>query len=173
MRRIVDDLRTYARLARYEPARERVPLAALVANVIDAHAEVIEASGATVHIDGDLPIVVGDATLIEWILTQLVDNALAFVQSDRVAEVRIGATVTGDRVRLSVTDRGPGILRDNQARVFHLFERLGRDDVAGSGIGLPIAQRSAELMGTRVRLESELGEGSTFSIELPLARGAS
>jgi signal transduction histidine kinase len=87
--------------------------------------------------------------------------------------VRITATVVDDRVRLSVIDRGPGILRDNHARIFHLFERLGGTDGLGSGIGLPIAQRAAELMGTRVRVESEFGEGSTFCVDLPRARGAS
>jgi signal transduction histidine kinase len=131
----------------------------------------IAASEATVTVDRGLPTVLGDTTLINWIVGQLVDNALTFHRAGSPPEVRISAVLVGDRVRVSVSDRGPGILRDNQARIFHLFERLDRTDELGSGIGLPIAQRAAELMGSRVRVESELGEGSTFSVDLPPARG--
>jgi signal transduction histidine kinase len=66
-----------------------------------------------------------------------------------------------------VRDNGVGILRDDQARAFDLFERLGRDDTAGHGIGLPIAQRAAELLRTRIVVESIPGEGSVFSLKLP------
>jgi len=173
MRRLVDDLLVYARLAAYEPARERVPLDQVVAASVERHRATIASTGATVSIDRDLPTVLTDRTLIEWVLGQLVDNALTFHQDGTPPEVRIGAALVGDRVRVAVSDKGIGILRDNQARIFHLFERLDRSDSLGSGIGLPIAQRAAELMGTRIRVDSELGEGSIFSIDLPAARGMS
>lgn len=171
LRCIVDDLGTYARLANYETARERVPLTRAVATVLAAQQSAIETTNAGVQVDPDLPAVIGDPTLIEWILTQLVDNALRFASAGAPPQVHISAPLAGDRVRLTVSDRGPGILRDNQARIFHLFERLGHTETPGSGIGLPIAQRAAELMGSRVRVESELGEGSSFTVELPQARG--
>ncbi len=171
LRCIVDDLGTYARLANYETARERVPLTRAVAAVLAAQQSAIETTNASVQVDPDLPAVIGDPTLIEWILTQLVDNALRFASAGTPPQVHISAPLAGDRVRLTVSDRGPGILRDNQARIFHLFERLGHTATPGSGIGLPIAQRAAELMGSRVRVESELGEGSSFTVELPQARG--
>jgi signal transduction histidine kinase len=173
MRRMVDDLRVYAQLSSYEPARERVPLDPLLDAMVKRLQPSIASSDATVTVDRDLPTVLGDTTLIDWIVSQLVDNALTFHQAGSPPEVHIGGARIGDRVRVSVSDRGPGILRDNQARIFHLFERLDRTDVRGNGIGLAIAQRAAELMGTRVRIESELGEGSTFSVDLPPAHAIS
>ncbi len=172
MTRIVGDLRTYARLVGYVPARDRVPLDDLVPRVLAEMQDRIRTLGATVIVSPQLPAVVGDATLLEWLLRHVLDNALTFSKPGEAPRVEISATTANGRATISVRDSGIGILRDYHARIFSLFERLDRHEYPGSGIGLPIAQRASELLGSRLRVESEPGAGSTFSFEVPLMRDA-
>ncbi len=172
MTRIVNDLRTYARLVAYVPARDRVPLDDLVPRVLAQMGERVQAAGGTITVSPQLPAVVGDATLLEWLLRYVLDNALTFAKPGQGPQVEISARTDNGRAVISIRDHGIGILRDYHARIFSLFERLDRHEYPGSGIGLPIAQRAAELLGTRLRVESEPGAGSTFSFDVPLMRDA-
>ena len=81
--------------------------------------------------------------------------------------------VDGARVRLKVTDGGRGLSADDIGRLFVPFERLGAGDtdIEGTGIGLALSRRLAEAMGGTVDVESTIGEGSTFWIELPQVEG--
>lgn len=170
MSRIVSDLRTYSQLVGYVAAHDRVVLDERVRRVLRELAPRISTTKAVVEVQPGLPAVVGDARLIEWIVLQLVDNALAFAKPGDVPRVTIGARVAAGRAQCFVRDEGIGILRDYHARIFGLFERLEPELHPGSGIGLPIAQRAAELLGARIRVESEPGVGSEFFLELPVVR---
>jgi PAS domain S-box-containing protein len=120
--------------------------------------------------------VVGDATRVKQILTNLLSNAVKYnreggrvVVSARAAE-RPGHP-EGDVVEIAVQDNGLGL---SEAQIEHLFEpfnRLGREasGVAGTGIGLVISRRLAEGMGGELRVASEEGQGSTFTLVLPSA----
>lgn len=170
MSRIVGDLRTYSHLVGYDFVRERVPLEVVVRGVIDELSASIRDSSATIQIAHPLPIVLGDATLLHFIFSNLISNALAFHSPGEPPHVRIAATTDDSRATIAVSDKGIGILRDNHARIFSLFERLDRHEPPGSGVGLPIAQRAAELLSSRIRVESEPEAGSTFSFSLPVVK---
>jgi len=81
-----------------------------------------------------------------------------------------GHTAEGNRLRIKVSDTGPGIAAEDLEKLFTPFERLGAENtnVEGTGIGLAVSQRLVELMGGDIGVESELGQGSTFWMELPL-----
>gem|GEM_PF-3740861 len=170
MNRIVLDLRTYSHLVGYEFVRARVPLEIVVRGVIDELAARIRESNATVQIAHPLPTVIGDARLLHFIFSNLITNALSFHIPDEPPQVRIAATTDGARATIAVSDKGIGIVRDNHARIFSLFERLDQREPQGNGVGLSIAQRAAELLATRIRVESEPGAGSTFSFSLPVVK---
>ena len=170
MTRIVLDLRTYSHLVGYEFVRARVPLEIVVRGVIDELAARIRESNATVQIAHPLPAVIGDARLLHFIFSNLITNALSFHIPDEPPQVRIAATTDGARATIAVSDKGIGIVRDNHARIFSLFERLDQHEPQGNGVGLSIAQRAAELLATRIRVESEPGAGSTFSFSLPVVK---
>ncbi|MCX5767702.1 MAG: CHASE3 domain-containing protein [Gemmatimonadetes bacterium] len=170
MSRIVSDLRTYAQLVGYEPAHDRLALDDVVQRVLREFAPRLKTANGVVHVDLSLPHIVGDRRLLEWALVQLIDNALSFSKPGTAPAVYVGARASEGLATLYVRDEGIGILRDYHARIFGLFERLAPEMHPGSGIGLPIAQRAAELMGSRVQVESEPGVGSEFTLVLPLAR---
>jgi CheY-like chemotaxis protein len=88
--------------------------------------------------------------------------------------VLLSCAATDDqRLRIKVTDTGPGIRPEHLDMLFMPFERLGAEqsDVEGTGIGLALSRRLAEAMGGTLAVKSELGQGSTFWIELPIVEG--
>ena len=108
-----------------------------------------------------------DRSRIEQVVTNLLTNA---IRDGRGRPIGISLQVSASRVRLRVQDRGIGISRADQSRIFRAFERISsRDHVGGLGLGLYIGQRIAAAHGGALSVESELGHGAIFTLELPLA----
>lgn len=113
----------------------------------------------------------GDADRLEQAVAHVLDNAAKFGGPDGVVTV----TIARDHgyARVSVTDEGPGIPRADQERIFDRFVRLGHvltRSTQGAGVGLFIARRALSVMNGDVWVESEPGRGSTFHLQIPLAR---
>jgi two-component system, sensor histidine kinase and response regulator len=120
----------------------------------------------------DLPrTIAGDASRLRQILVNLLGNAVKFTDHGGIVlEARVESN-SGDDVALtfSITDTGIGIPKDKQARLFEHFFQVDASITrshGGTGLGLAISRRLAELMGGRIRVESELGRGSTFSVSI-------
>ena len=124
-------------------------------------------TGASVEgrIASDLPKVSGDPFRLRQALDNLVENALVHSGGDTVV---IGASATGDGVRLFVSDPGTGIPAAEQERIFESGVRLDAER-RGSGLGLAIVRAIAEAHGGTVTVSSSPGKGSTFMIVLPLS----
>ena len=113
--------------------------------------------------------VTGDATRVRQILINLLSNAVKYnVDGGRI---HVSAQVQGDWVELMVTDTGLGMSAEQMTLLFQPFNRLGREltGTEGTGIGLVISQRLAELMGGELRAVSHVGQGSSFMLRLPAA----
>jgi signal transduction histidine kinase/CheY-like chemotaxis protein len=123
-----------------------------------------------VDIAPDLPArIEGDPSRLRQILLNLVGNAVKFTASGHVA---IEVTRDGDLLRFSVSDTGPGIAPEVQAKLFSPFIQASAAVArrhGGTGLGLSICKRLIELMGGRIWIESPLGGGSRFIFQLPLA----
>lgn len=132
-----------------------------------AFAERVQSSGVQLRWrDGGLGLY-GDELLLGRLLHHLVGNAIEHAPGGRVL---VAARRCGEHVRLEVRDNGRGIARIHQARIFEEFVQLGDDRRERRlGLGLPICSRIAALMGSHIDVRSELGRGSTFSIDLPRA----
>ena len=133
----------------------------------------------SVFVSPDLPRwVFTDPTRLRQILLNLLGNAVKFSQAQegRRARVRlhVGPCMLADAtpgVQLSVIDNGIGISPQGQAKLFQPFTQADESTArkfGGTGLGLSITQRLVEMMGGRLSLQSTLGEGSTFTVELPL-----
>jgi len=115
----------------------------------------------------DLPLVQADASQLERVFSNLVENAVKFSPPDSPVVVS-GGTGSG-RVIVRVTDRGRGIAPSKQAHVFEPFFR-GREGREGSGLGLAISRGLVEANGGRVELQSAVGQGTSFTVSFPLVR---
>jgi two-component system, OmpR family, phosphate regulon sensor histidine kinase PhoR len=115
--------------------------------------------------------VMGDRTRLEQALVNLLDNAVKFNHPGGEVRVQAGPGSVG-RARIAVADTGIGIPSQDLSRIFERFYRVDRArsrDVGGTGLGLSIVKHIVERMGGAISVESRLGEGSTFTVNLPLA----
>lgn len=167
---LIQDLLNYARTGRGAVRAVPVPLAPLVHQLESTFDTRAAAIGARLEVTQPLATPLGDATLIEQILTNLIDNALKYHCRERTPEVRLSATPIGEQVLLQVADNGIGIAPEYQERIFQMFQRLhSQREYPGTGIGLAIVAKAVRAMGGGMSVESSPGEGSTFRVRLPAA----
>ena len=168
---LIEELLDYSRIGRRTVRAEPVPLGPLVTQLRVTFGDRIAASGGTLEAVEPLATPVGDRTLIERILANLVDNALTYRRPDVVPHVTLSATRHGRTLTLAVADNGIGVPPEYRERIFEVFARLHTDEeYPGTGIGLSIVRKAARLMGSNVIVESTEGAGSTFSLDLPAAQ---
>jgi signal transduction histidine kinase len=99
--------------------------------------------------------------------SNLLDNAVNFVAPGTIPYIRVRAEEKESRVRLWVEDNGIGLPRDAHARLFEIFQRFHSEDAfPGTGMGLAIVRKAVQRLGGEVGVESELGRGSRFWVEL-------
>ena len=166
---LIQDLLSYSRLSRTELKAATVDLESVLGEVLHQFSADIERSGAQMRIERPLPEVVGDHATLVNVLSNLISNALKFVEPGVRPRVSIRAEETGDKVRLWVEDAGIGIAPEYHDRIFRIFERLqGVENYPGTGIGLAIVKKGLERMGGQVGVDSAPGRGSRFYIDLRL-----
>ncbi len=116
----------------------------------------------------DLPSGRGDERRLTQVLINLVGNAIKFTDT---GEVAIKASASNGHYSVTVRDTGPGISEADQSKLFQEFQQADNSITrkkGGTGLGLAISKRIVEMHGGQIRLESQLGKGSTFSITLPV-----
>lgn len=122
------------------------------------------------HVTPGLPPVMAHYATLVQVVANLLTNAAKFVAPDTRPEVAVWAEACGVWARLWVADNGIGIAPEHRERIFGVFERLhGVETYPGTGIGLAIVRKGMERLGGRVGLESTVGGGSRFWIDLPPA----
>jgi signal transduction histidine kinase len=126
----------------------------------------IESSGAEVIIES-LPTVRGDVTAIGQVFSNLISNALKYLQPGRPGRIAIGGESTDDVAHYWIRDNGAGIAASSQPRLFQVFQRFHPHLASGEGMGLAIVKRIIERHGGKMWAESEEGVGTTFHMNLP------
>ncbi len=174
MLEITDDWLTLTRIEHKELCDQdaRTALAEVVAQVMQLAGPRAEAAGVTLHnaLPVDLPPVRGDTVAISTLLSNLVDNAIKY--NRRGGRVTVSATAASDVVTLAVSDTGLGIPAACVPRLFHEFYRVRAPEAretAGTGLGLAICKHIVSELGGTIAVDSVEGEGSTFTVRLPLA----
>jgi len=166
MEGLIDALLAYSRLQRHE-AKVRVvdptPMALRAAD----EARTRDGEAVMIEVAAPLLPVLAELVVLGQVLTNLIGNAAKFRREGVPVHVSVRAEQRAGRVRIWVEDDGIGIAPEHQARIFNVFERLhGQEAYPGTGIGLAIVKKGAELMGGSCGVESQPGRGSRFWIEL-------
>ena len=176
-RRLTNVINNILDFSRIESGRklfdfESCDLKELVSETLDAFTVHLRQNGFTLSYDqpqNSLPKVVIDPDAIALALTNLLDNAIKY--SGDVKEIKVSVTQSVRFVSVSVSDRGIGIAVDEQEKIFEKFYRIGAGlvhDVKGSGLGLSLVKHIVIAHQGRITVRSKPGEGSTFTIQLPI-----
>jgi len=171
--RLINDILDLSKIeaGRLELAIENVPVERTIREVLDALRPLAEKKSQTLSHEAEPTLAVrADASRIKQVLINLVGNAIKFTPNGGC--VKLGGRLVDGRVRLEVSDDGPGIPPEEKKRIFEAFYRLRQSGNAqeGTGLGLAITQRLVELHGAELGLESQPGQGSCFYFSLPFVQ---
>jgi two-component system phosphate regulon sensor histidine kinase PhoR len=169
--RLIDNVLDFARMERGPVAYEFLPgrLDEVVERALDVYRHRVEREGLrlSTKIDSDLPETMLDENAMTLLLLNLLENAVKYGRG----EIAVYLTRQGNRLRLVVGDQGPGIPPEEHRRIFDRFYRTRQargTNVRGSGIGLSLVKHIAEAHGGTVIVDSELGHGAAFIVDIPL-----
>jgi PAS domain S-box-containing protein len=174
--RLINDILDLDKMeaGRLELRREVLELGPLVDVVVAEMSGYAEAAGVGVDVDvGPCPPIHGDRDRLAQVLVNLLSNAIKFSPEGERVHLRAHPAPATGRLRVSVTDRGPGIARADVPKLFQKFHQLDPSDArrrGGSGLGLVIAKTLVEAHHGYIGVDSEVGRGSTFYFELPAHR---
>ncbi len=169
MSRLIQDLLDVTRLEAGQLSLNPNPQtpASLVREAVDFAQAQAEAAGLQVHLEvaDPLPPVLADRDRLLQVFSNLLGNALKFTPPG--GDIWVGAGLEGEQVRFQVRDTGPGLPPEALAHIFDRFWQASRTDNRGVGLGLSIVKGIVEAHGGQLRVESEPGQGSTFSFTIP------
>lgn len=166
MDRLINAILKLSRQGRRTLAPERLDTTAMVNGIVETLQHRIQKSGTELTVES-LPMLISDRVAIEQILSNIVENALKYLDPKRPGVIRVSGRVERERAIIEVTDNGRGIDPRDHERVFDLFRRSGVQDQPGEGIGLAHVRALAYRLGGIIEVKSALGEGATFRISLP------
>ncbi len=150
---------------------EPIDMNDLFAQLLKAAQFKVKEWGAAVDVDDALPGCRGDLAKTSQVFSNLVDNALKYLDPDRVGKIHVSGWTDGNMVTYCIEDNGIGIDPTHQKKIFEVFHRLNPDDSAGGeGLGLSIVMRILDRLNGSIRVESEPCKGSKFFVSLPTAR---
>jgi PAS domain S-box-containing protein len=167
---LIEDLLAYSRVGRRDVRREPLDVGAIADAVAATLAPRIIETGASLGVESSIGVPLGDPTLLQQVLLNLMSNGLTYSRPEVPPEITVRSIRHGDHVEVTVEDNGIGISPEHHERVFEVFARLHtEDEIPGTGIGLAIVRKAARLMDGEVSVRSEPGAGSTFTLRLPAA----
>ena len=158
---------------RMELAIENLAVQAAFAEVLSVMQPLADKKSHVLSTSAEVGLAVrADATRFKQVLMNLLGNAIKFTPNG--GRIELAARVDGGRVRMEVSDNGPGIPPEEQRRIFEAFYRLRESGkkTEGTGLGLAITQRLVELHGAELSLKSQVGQGSRFYFSLPATASA-
>jgi PAS domain S-box-containing protein len=170
MANLLDGLLQVSRVGSVEMECISLDMDSIITTVLAAMEHQVQESGASITVES-LPACVGDVHMVDNILTNLIGNAVKYLDPAKEGQIRISGEVEDGMSVYCVQDNGVGIAAGHQDKVFEIFHRLAPEDSAGGeGLGLTIVTRILDRLGGDIRLESKEGKGSKFFVSLPAVK---
>lgn len=172
MGELIDDLLVYSRMERRVLDSNRLDLAAMINKLLAERADDIAARGVQIHTDLTAVWVQADTSGLSIVMRNLLENAFKFSARATPPRIEISVRQENHSVIVKITDNGIGFDMIYHDRIFEIFQRLQRiEDYPGTGIGLALVKKAMQRMGGKVWAESEPGQGASFYLQLPVAKG--
>ncbi|MDO8281900.1 MAG: ATP-binding protein [Thermodesulfovibrionia bacterium] len=162
---LLNGLLQFSRSGSVDLKKEAIDMNILISGIVSDLNYRLKEAGADFEV-ADLPQCTGDREQIIRIFTNLIENAVKYLEPARKGKIKVTGCIKDNLSVYCVEDNGIGIAVDHQKQIFHIFHQLDPAK-AGEGLGLAIVQRMAERHGGKVWLESEAGKGSRFYVALP------
>jgi PAS domain S-box-containing protein len=170
MNNLVETLVEVARAGLVVPQPETLDMNQLVKDVVDSIKIKFTDTGANIDVE-DLPPCYADRMHVAQIFTNLIDNALKYLDPNRKGEICVSGRTQNGRAVYQIADNGIGIAPENQEKVFEIYYRLSeKAAVGGEGVGLSVVKQMIGRNNGRIWLVSDKGKGSNFFVALPLSR---
>ncbi|MEW6279221.1 MAG: ATP-binding protein [Candidatus Eremiobacterota bacterium] len=171
LQKLIEDILELARLesGRFRLSRTSCNLLELIESILPGYVERFPRHRFLVNVDGPLPLVEVDTTLLAQALTNLISNAVKY--SPEGGDITLRLRQEGARIACSVSDQGIGIPKDKIPYIFEKFYRVDNSltrETGGTGLGLANARYIVESHGGSIWAESEVGRGSVFTLALPV-----
>lgn len=167
MDRLINAILKLSREGRRALTIAPLDMTALVQAIADSVNHQTEASGAEIVVE-PLPDIDSDRLMVEQVFGNLIDNAVKYLDPSRPGRIIIrGHEAADGSVAFEIADNGRGIAPKDHERIFELFRRSGKQDQPGEGLGLAFVRNTVRRLGGAIGVSSSLGEGSTFSLNLP------
>ena len=165
---LVSGVLELARISAADRSLEPIPLRDVMSEVLEEHRLQIQQSDAKITTVEELPIVLGNRTQLYQVFSNLIGNAIKYKRSDRPLVISIGSEKATSRRKTSIviSDNGRGISADKIDSIFKPFNRAGEETIEGTGVGLASVKKLVEKLGGSIAVESEVDEGTSFTIEL-------
>lgn len=172
MTKLIQNLLDYARVGKNEIKFTKAKLNNIVATKLFDLSELIKEKNAHVEVD-DLPIIYCEKEQISMLFNNLISNAIKFNKKDkRIVKITNHQDAPRGYWKISVSDNGIGIKEEYQQKIFEIFQRLhAKSEFEGTGIGLALCQKIINSHKGEIKVESVIGEGTTFSIFVPKGLG--
>ena len=167
MDRLIKAILNLSRQGRRHLVVEPLDVTAMVRQIADSVAHQVNAADGRIDVAA-LPEIESDRIALEQVFGNLIDNAVKYLDPARPGRIAVtGEDLPDGRVAFAVSDNGRGVSPSDHERIFELFRRAGRQDRQGEGLGLAFVRNNVRRLGGTISIESELGKGSTFHLELP------
>jgi len=172
LQKLVEDLFELSKLQtqQIKPHFEPFSIAELVYDIANKYRIISQKKGISINtvIVKETPVVEGDLSMIDRVLQNLIDNAVKFCKEGDTINIEIDSKLA-DKVEVRVADSGEGIKQEDLNNIFQRYYKA-REDQQSTGLGLAIAKKMIELHHSTIKVFSQLGKGTTFIFDLPVAK---
>lgn len=164
---LINDLLTFSRASRHEINQIKLNINEIIYSALAQLCTYTDNNNVDIDIQDNIPSAIGDKSMIQLVIMNLLSNAFKFSSSKRKPKIKIGFSENGDEIVYYVKDNGVGFNMKYYDKLFGVFQRLHSDDeFEGTGVGLALVQKIIQKHGGKVWAESEINKGAAFYFSL-------